>query len=265
MEIGVLSKDIAVEFIQRYHYSKILPRLTKLYLGFFEEDELVGVVTLGWGTQPLQTIRKLFHKHDFVTADYYEIGKMCFLPRMNESNFGSSAMRQLIRWVKENTNVKYIYTLADGIMGKCGYVYQASNFVYLGSFKTDVYMDLQTGEKMHPRSIKSLHVENAQMLGKKKVFWLTPEFCEMKGIDRIRGLMFRYIFPLDKRSRKVLNSYLEYRGLQYPKNGDLKFFRRVGRGKYEEIDQPEFNMNVFNHNFQKYGNDSVAKDLFFPR
>jgi len=263
MEIKEIPKTTAIEFVQRYHYSKILPRLTKYYLGFFQDSRLVGVVTLGWGTQPLQTIKKIFHSHDVTTKDYFEIGKMCFLPEMNEGNFGSKALSELVRWAKENTDIRFIYTLADGIMGKCGYVYQASNFTYLGSFKTDVYMDRKTGEKMHPRSIRLLHEENGRMLGRKKVFWLTPEFCELKGIDRIRGLMFRYIFPLDKRSRRVLNSYPEYRGLKYPKDEDLRFERRVGRGKYEEITQPEFNMDVFNHNFQKYGTSQEAKDLFF--
>ena len=264
MQIKEIPKTTAIEFVQTYHYSKILPRLTKHYLGFFQDDRLVGVVTLGWGTQPLQTIKKILYNHDVVSADYFEIGKMCFLPEMNESNFGSSAMKVLIQWMKENTNVRFVYTLADGIMGKCGYVYQASNFTYLGSFKTDVYMDRVTGEKMHPRSIKDLHEENGRMLGRKKVFWLTPEFCEIKGIDRIRGLMFRYIFPLDKRSRKMLYSYTEYRGVKYPKDDDLRFERRVGKGEYKEIEQPKFNMNVFNHNFQKYDTNQEAKELFFP-
>ena len=30
-------------------------------------------------------------------------------------------------------------------MGKCGYVYQASNFHYVGSFTTSVYRDSLTG------------------------------------------------------------------------------------------------------------------------
>ena len=34
------------------------------------------VVVLGWGTQPLQTIRKLFPCHVLRTTDYIEIGKI---------------------------------------------------------------------------------------------------------------------------------------------------------------------------------------------
>ena len=147
MEIREIDAKKAVEFIQKYHYSKILPRLTKYYLGLYEKNELQGVITLGWGTQPLQTIKKIFYKHEVKTENYLEIGKMCFLPKCNNSNFGSRAIKEVVKWLKANTSALFLYTLADGIMGKCGYVYQASNFIYIGKFKTSVYMDKKTGEK----------------------------------------------------------------------------------------------------------------------
>lgn len=247
-----IDKDVAIEFVHKYHYSKILPRLTKYYLGIYQDDELQGVMTLGWGTQPLQTIKKIFYNHDMVSANYLEIGKMCFLPKCNNGNFGSKAIKEVVKWLKLNTDTMFLYTLADGIMGKCGYVYQASNFTYIGKFKTSVYMDIKTKEKIHPRSAKQLCIENAQFEGKDKVFWLTDNFCQYKGIDKINGLMFRYILPLTPSAKKILKQYNEYLGLKYPKDNDLIFERRVDNGKFEKIQQPNFNMNVFNHNFQKY-------------
>ena len=168
--IQEIEKEFAVEFIQKFHYSKILPRLTKYYLGVFEEEKVVGVITLGWGTQPLQTIKKIFHKHNVVTNDYLEIGKMCFAPTNNNNNYsGSMIMSELFKWMKKNTDCLFLYTLADGIMGKCGFVYQASNFQYIGNFKTSVYMDRITKEKIHPRRAKQLCIENAEFEGKEKV------------------------------------------------------------------------------------------------
>ena len=55
-----INKDIAISFIEEHHYTPMLPKLTKHWLGGFVEDELVAVLTLGWGTQPKQTIKKLF-------------------------------------------------------------------------------------------------------------------------------------------------------------------------------------------------------------
>lgn len=247
--IKEIDKQFATHFVQTYHYSQIMPRLTKYYLGLYNGNVLCGVVTLGWGTQPLQTIKKMFPEQDFVTADYLEIGKMCFLPQLNNGNFGSMALSLLVKWCKEKTNIRFLYTLADGIMGKCGYVYQASNFRYIGSFKTSVYMDIKTGEKIHPRSAKSLCIENAEWEGKKKVYWLTDAFCKYKGIDKINGLMFRYIYPMDKKAKKILTE--TYPKANNPKDFDLIFERRVSSGVFEKIPQPNFNMRVFNHNFQK--------------
>ena len=250
--IKEIDKRFATSFVQTYHYSQIMPRLTKYYLGIFNGNVLCGVVTLGWGTQPLQTIKKLFPNHNFVTSDYLEIGKMCFIPQLNNGNFGSMALALLVKWCKKNTSIKFLYTLADGIMGKCGYVYQASNFHYIGSFKTSVYMDTATGEKIHPRSAKQLCNENAEWLGKDKVFWLTDDFCKYKGIDKINGLMFRYIYPMDRKAKKLISE--TYPAMNNPKDCDLKFERRVKNGVFEKIPQPNFNMRVFNHNFQKGAN-----------
>ena len=91
---------------------------------------------------------------------------------------------------------------ADGIMGKCGYVYQASNFLYGGTFYTQVYEI--NGEKVHPRATRKLCEENAKFSGKERVFWLTSDFMQEKGIKKIEGYMFRYIFPLNKKAKKLL-------------------------------------------------------------
>lgn len=253
MEILEIDKEKAINFIFDNHYSKILPRLTKYYLGIYDKNDLLGVITLGYGTQPLGTIKKIFYKHKLKTSDYLEIGKMCFEKRLNNNGaFGSMAMSALIKFVKKNMpNIKFIYTMADGIMGKAGYVYQASSFRYIGSFWTSVYMDKKTNEKIHPRSAKTLCKENALFENKNKIFWLTYEFCEYKGIDKIEGLMFRYIMPLNKEAKLILKEYDEYKNQPNPKDKDILFKKRVNKNKYEFIQQPKFNMLVFNHNYQK--------------
>ena len=165
-----IDKDIATEFVKQYHYSKIFPRIVKYYLGVYKDNELGGVILLGWGTQPLQTIKKIFDHTEIVSNDYLEISKMCFLPKFNnDKNFGSQAISSLIKWMKLNTKCLFLYTLADGISGKCGYVYQASNFKYIGKFSTSIYL-MPNGEKLHPRSTKLLLEENAKMKNKTKLF-----------------------------------------------------------------------------------------------
>ena len=94
-EIKLLHKQNAIDFIQKYHYSRgQMPSLTKHYLGFYLNDTLRGVLTLGWGTQPRQTINKMFPGLE--SKDYYEIGKMCMdedMPRNSESQMISATIK----------------------------------------------------------------------------------------------------------------------------------------------------------------------------
>lgn len=129
-DVKEINKDDALEMVKKYHYSNSLPRLNKHFIGFFLNEELVGVVTLGWGTRPLHTIKCIFPSLE--TKDYYEIGRMCMteeMPRNSESQMLSA----LCKWIKHNEpEIKVLFTWADGMLGKPGFVYQACSFMYGG-------------------------------------------------------------------------------------------------------------------------------------
>ncbi len=359
-EIKEVDRSVATELVQANHYSPVMPKLTKHWLGVYKEGEMVGAITLGWGTKPLHTIQKVVNK-DMTSEDYFEIGKMCMLdsePRNSETQM----LSQVVRWLKENhPEVKFLYTLADGIMGKCGYVYQAANFYYGGEYWTDSYMSSK-GEKVHPRTTRQLcfdnwewhynskspgfdpefkkahdikaaekrssyisnleqlvhnippeldkaqasairqfladlyaaranyinaynkHVNSGEQFSKRptekdflpsvpkglskylpnpkkdyikkqQVFWLTPEYMKHIGLRKIKGKMFRYIYPLNKRAKKTLKKSPEVAwkigtGV-YPKedNGALKWKEMVGRKNYQILDDmPEWDLHAVEYN-----------------
>lgn len=41
LNIKQINKDLAVNFVKRYHYSKIMPHSTKYYLGFFSDKDVL--------------------------------------------------------------------------------------------------------------------------------------------------------------------------------------------------------------------------------
>ncbi len=102
LTVQMIDPETAITFIRTCHYSKVLPRLNRHYLGFYESGRLSGVVLLSWGTQPLQTIKKIFQAHDLTTVSYVEIGKMCFLPEKNIPGI-SAALRSLHSYVGYGT------------------------------------------------------------------------------------------------------------------------------------------------------------------
>jgi len=245
-QIQEVNKEEAVDFIQSRHYSKVMPRLTKHYLGAYNGQELAGIVTLGWGTQPLQTIRKLFPS--LLTQDYYEIGKMC-MDETYPANSETQMLSAILKWIKHNCpEKKFLYTWADGIVGKAGYVYQAFNFLYGGFIWTDIYIGAD-GEKIHPRSSKHLLRENERWLGHARLFWMTPDFLAFKGIQRIKGKQFRYILPLSKYYRKLLKTSTVLWNREYPKDCDLQWKKQVGKGEWIMLDgMPEMDLSVVNVN-----------------
>ena len=263
MKINYIVKAItrfeATEFIQKFHYSPVMPSITKHFLGFFVDNDIKGVMTLGWGTQPRQTINKLFPGLE--SKDYYEIGKMCMdedMPKNSESQMVSSA----IKWLKKtHPSVSFLYTMADGIMGKCGYVYQASNFYFGEKYWTDVYL-MDNGEKLHPRSTKSLLVENAKFSGKKKLFWFTTDYMKHKGIKKIKGYMFRYIYPLNDKAKKLIKtgSTLNW-SLNYPKDSTLEWLDATDSKNKIKIKQPDFTFETAKYNTKNIDKHNKNKSL----
>ncbi len=250
MEIKPLHKITAAEFVAERHYSAVMPRLTKHYLGCFKKDELVGVITFGWGTRPKHTIQKLFP--DLDTKDYLEIGKMCMddkMPRNSETQLLSKA----ISWLKKNTDIKYLYTWADGIVGKPGYVYQAANFLYGGFSITDTYVT-ETGEKVHPRTIQSqLPNEEGLKYGHRP----NPKQLKELKLKRVKGKQFRYIYPMTPKDRKKLKQSTVTWGLKHPKDTDLIWWiKNPNEEKYRETRKMPFDLTkemVYNRkNISKY-------------
>ena len=259
---------VATLFTQARHYSPVMPKLTKHWLGAYENDKLVGVLTLGWGTNPMGTIKKMFP--ELTTDDYYEIGKMCMdesMPRNSESQMISAT----IKWMRKNTpERKYLYTWADGIVGKPGYVYQAANFLYGGFIWSDVYVTEQ-GEKVHFRTIQRKMKKEMNRSDTK--YGPRPNDAKMGelGFSRVWGKQFRYILPMTKKDRKYLKKSTCEWSLDYPKDKDLQWkIKRPGEKEYEltNIIPYEHKGESVNHNTtnvskveKKYG--TVTLEEFF--
>lgn len=161
MEVRPIDQSVLEGLVQKYHYSKVMPRLTKLCLGGFVNEELVIGASFGWGRRPQETVSLCFPKSfpalkedkQWMTG-YYEIGKMCgtdAAPPNTESCF----IGGFIRWFKKNDpDRKVIFTWADGLWGKPGYVYQSSNFLYGGEVWTDRYIDAE-GHVFNPSQLRA--------------------------------------------------------------------------------------------------------------
>ena len=156
---------------------------------------------------------------------------MCFteeMPKNTESQFISLMCKR----VKENDKkIKLIYTLADWMLWKPWYVYQASNFLYWGYIWTDSYFS-KDGEKIHPRMTNKI--------------WGRPSKQKMKELwwTHYQGKQFRYAYFICNKStkKKLLQESTTTRTLNHPKHFDLSRKIQTDEG-YRLIDKPLFNSN----------------------
>jgi hypothetical protein len=265
IKIQPIDKILALEMVFNTHYSKIMPRLTKHYLGAFVDNKLVGILTLGWGTRPLHTIKKLFPS--LTSKDYYEIGKMCMLEEMPK-NTESQLLSSVIKWIKINEpQIKILYTWADGIIGKPGYVYQSANFLYGGYIWTDLYVT-NTGEKVHPRTSQGLTDKGDKKCGHRP----TKKYLLDNGWNHYKGKQFRYLYFLCNNSekRKLMKESVETWGINYPKHKDLEWQKlNLNTEVWENVDKIDYNQSQTSDanktvliNKQKIDNLNKARDFF---
>lgn len=241
-EIKEISKEKTLEMIKKYHYSNTLPKLNKYFVGFHLNNELVGVVTLGWGTRPKHTIQRIFPSLD--TKDYLEIGRMCMTEEMPR-NSESQMLSQLVKWLKTNLpEIKILFTWADGMVGKVGYVYQASNFIYAGYSGGEMYM--KDGVKIHVRQMKSFLLPPGV---KDDRITIRPTLSQMRqyNIEHFRGKQYRYLMFLCNKweKKRLLKECLINLSLPQPKDDDLSWtIKDKYTGKWYESNKPPYITDV---------------------
>lgn len=226
----------ARRFVAKHHYNKTMPRLTKLCVGGFSGERLVAICTFGYGVRPVHTLANIFPT--LSVSNYLEIGRLCVddaIPRNGESWFMSRAFK-----VVRNTfdDVKILYSWSDGIVGKPGYVYQASNFYYGGYIWTEMYLS-EDGNRVHPRTMQGISCVD----GRGKFHSRDYETTRALGYTKYFGLQFRYVYPLcSRREWKKLSgaSPIDWSQGNYPKSEDCKWMVQVDKGVRVECNAPRF-------------------------
>ena len=232
----------ALYMVQKYHYSNSLPAQNKYFLGFYLDNFLVGLITLGYGTRPLHTIRLLFPS--LTTPDYLEIGRMCMtedMPRNSESQMISAC----VHWLKAyHPEVKILFTWADGMLGKVGYVYQACSFWYAGYAETDTYLT-GGGQKIHPRLMKKMFFPDDTRIGVRPILSQQKEL----GITHYRGRQFKYLtFLCDRKEKRRLMQECTYPLTRnYPKEGALEWRRQDEKGEWIPSSRPPYKTDNTNN------------------
>ena len=200
--------SVARPYIAAGHYSGTFPDSTReSYAGFYSET-LSCVVTFGMGANHSAFTAVV---PDIALGEYRELTRLWVddaCPRNTASRLVASAIAKL------PPEVRLIVSFADTAQGHAGYVYQAMNFIYLGTTTPGKNLLDDEGKSVHPRLLgiyRMRRKEFAELSG--------PEIARRLGWSFSDGsIKHRYVLPVGPPAdRRKLRGKLQLRSMPYPK------------------------------------------------
>jgi len=209
MKVLPIKSDECYQWLLKKHYAKRIPQIIYAF-GLYEDNELKGVVTYGLPGSPM-VARGICGKEQ--ETKVLELNRLCLLN--NEKNQSSFLVSNSIKLLPKPT---IVISYADTGQGHVGYVYQATNFIYLGLSVKRTNWNIKGHEHKHNR-----HLAQGMTLETLK---------EKYGDDFYysdRSQKHRYVYLHGtKNDKKVLLSKLLYKIEPYPK-GDSKKYDSGGK------------------------------------
>ncbi|WP_221931100.1 hypothetical protein [Telmatospirillum sp. J64-1] len=144
--LATIPRAQAVEIILAHHYSRRIVNNSYIHLGVFLEGELMGVLQFGYALNPAAASKVVANTGN---TEYLELNRM-WLDDRAPRNSESRAISYALKFIKRACpSVRWVQSYADERCGRWGVVYQAANFLFLGSHWTPFYeLDGETYHKL---------------------------------------------------------------------------------------------------------------------
>ena len=189
--------DDTKPFLLGIHYARRMPCITDAF-GLFVDGDLIGVVTYGIPASPNLCEGLAGEKN---RNKVLELNRLVLLPDKNKMNNASYLVSHSLKLLQYIYIYIFVVSYADTAWGHIGYVYQATNFLYIGmsAKRTDVFI---------PNGKHARHTEG-----------LDPK------IRQTRSPKHRYVYLVgDKRDKKRMLRELKYPIVsKYPKGNEVRY------------------------------------------
>jgi hypothetical protein len=198
MEVVKIDKKTCEEFVLKKHYSHRAPIF---WAGFalIENNKIEGVCVYGQPSPPIQ--RSAFRDRDF---RLYELTRL--VVQSKTKNASSFLVGNSLKMLEPKPCAVISY--ADSEQGHCGYIYQATNWLYTGSTVSHDHAYIVDGERVHPMTLRDIGITNPK------------EWARENNIETVKPMpKHRYFqFVGSARQRRAMISKLVYPViLDYPK------------------------------------------------
>lgn len=146
--IDLINSTKANKFTSLYHYSGVGFKKAKINQGIYRKTDNLLVGVLQWGCSAQEGIRLDRYVKEPITKDQYlELNRFCMADSEGK-NAESQAISLGIKWIKQNRpDIKLLVSYAGRKEGNYGYIYQATNWEYLGYFISNGFWFLDGKER----------------------------------------------------------------------------------------------------------------------
>lgn len=151
--IDLINSSKANKFTSLYHYSGTGFKKAKINQGIYRKSDNLLVGVLQWGCSAQEAIRlDRYVKEPIKKEEYLELNRFCMADSEGK-NSESQAISLGIKWIKQNRpDIKLLVSYAGRKEGNYGYIYQATNWEYLGYFISGGFW-LLDGEERHQSTV----------------------------------------------------------------------------------------------------------------
>ena len=163
---------------------------SELHLGVFRDGLLVGCLQYGRPLNGTKTSEKILPG-----VKMFELNRMV-MADSEPRNAESQAIAACHNWLKKNTDIKYLLSFSDGKEGNVGYIYQATNWLYIGYTVSNSFYDID-GDIVHGVTLWHHYKEKHELRdthSTHKILCLNAE-----KVSILTTKQHVYLFPLDKR------------------------------------------------------------------
>ena len=155
-----INSSKANKFTEVYHYSGTGFKKAILNLGIFRQEDNLLVGVLQWGCSFQNNIRLDRYVKDSITKDeYLELNRFCMADSEGK-NAESQGISLGIKWIKQHRpDIRLLVSYSGRKEGNYGYIYQATNWEYLGYFISPGFW-LVDGEERHQVTLWYRHTKS---------------------------------------------------------------------------------------------------------
>lgn len=185
-----IDSERANALVKQFHYSgKVVPN-SNLHLGLFGvSGALKGCLSFGPSMNGVSTATKLSN-----STAMLELNRMVMhddQPRNSES----CAIGLCVKWLKRfRKDVHWLLSFSDGKEGNVGYIYQATNWSYIGHLDSDSFYDLD-GEVVHAVTVWHRYKESHPERDSKTTHEIL--FDNFTNVSRIHCKQHMYVMSLN--------------------------------------------------------------------